>query len=118
MKERQQRATGCALNILLSMLDTCNINTRIALAINGPCTIGPGKIVDLPLIETLRTWKDITEDTMNNKNFKAAKKFYDGIEARLTMKHTLDLWAFGLDQYGLVEMKDMVTKSGGILAMH
>lgn len=55
---------------------------------------------------------------MNNKNFKAAKKFYDGIEARLTMKHTLDLWAFGLDQYGLVEMKDMVTKSGGILAMH
>lgn len=36
------------------------------------------------------------------------------------MKHklTLDIWAYGLDQFGLMEMKSMVNSSGGLLAMH
>jgi hypothetical protein len=33
-------------------------------------------------------------------------------------RHTFDLWAYGLDQFGLMEMKGLVTASGGILAMH
>jgi|JI61114C2RNA_FD_contig_31_1735853_length_1178_multi_6_in_0_out_0_2 protein transport protein SEC23 len=102
----------------MSILDACNICTRIALLISGPCTIGPGQIVGLPLGETMRTFIDINENNNNNRHQKAARKFYDGIEARLSQKHTLDIWAFGLDQYGLVEMKDMAAKSGGIIAMH
>ena len=66
----------------------------------------------------MRTFIDINENNSNNRYLKSARKFYDGIEARLSQKHTLDIWAFGLDQYGLVEMKDMAAKSGGIVAMH
>lgn len=66
----------------------------------------------------MRTFIDINDNNSNNKYYKAARKFYDGIETRLSQKNTLDIWAFGLDQYGLVEMKDMAAKSGGIIAMH
>ena len=59
MEERQQRATGCALNIALSIIEASNINARLALLISGPCTIGPGKIVDIPFKETMRTFMDI-----------------------------------------------------------
>jgi protein transport protein SEC23 len=116
--DRQERATGCALQVALSLIETTPINTRVALLISGPCTIGPGQIVSIPLGETMRTFIDINDNNLNNKHFKSAKKFYDGIEARLSQKHTLDIWAFGLDQYGLIEMKDMAAKSGGIIAMH
>jgi hypothetical protein len=30
----------------------------------------------------------------------------------------MDLWAYGLDQFGLMEMKGLVSGSGGMLAMH
>jgi len=30
----------------------------------------------------------------------------------------MDIWAYGLDQFGLMEMKSMVNNSGGTLAMH
>lgn len=46
---RQQRATGCALNIALTVVDISGVSTRFALLQGGPCTIGPGQVVDLPL---------------------------------------------------------------------
>lgn len=116
--DRQERATGCALQVALSLLESSTICTRIALLISGPCTIGPGQVVGLPLGETMRTFIDMNDNTANNRYQKSARKFYDGIETRLSQKHTLDIWAFGLDQYGLVEMKDMAARSGGIIAMH
>ena len=30
----------------------------------------------------------------------------------------MDMWAYGLDQFGLMEMKSMVNNTGGMLAMH
>ena len=30
----------------------------------------------------------------------------------------MDIWAYGLDQFGLMEMKSIVNNTGGILAMH
>ena len=30
----------------------------------------------------------------------------------------MDLWSYGLDQFGLLEMKSMVNCTGGMLAMH
>jgi len=35
----------------------------------------------------------------------------------VTDKHTFDIWAYGLDQFGLLEMKSLVNSTGGILAM-
>ena len=30
----------------------------------------------------------------------------------------MDIWAYGLDQFGLLEMRELVNQSGGFLAMH
>ena len=30
----------------------------------------------------------------------------------------MDMWSYGLDQFGLMEMKNMINSSGGMLAMH
>lgn len=30
----------------------------------------------------------------------------------------MDMWAYGLDQFGLLEMRELVNQSGGLLAMH
>jgi protein transport protein SEC23 len=29
----------------------------------------------------------------------------------------MDMWAYGLDQFGLLEMREMVNQSGGLMAM-
>ena len=29
----------------------------------------------------------------------------------------MDIWAYGLDQFGLLEMKSLVNSTGGLLAM-
>ena len=30
----------------------------------------------------------------------------------------MDIWSYGLDQFGLLEMKSLVNSTGGLLAMH
>jgi hypothetical protein len=30
----------------------------------------------------------------------------------------MDIWAYGIDQFGLLEMREMVNQSGGLMAMH
>jgi hypothetical protein len=30
----------------------------------------------------------------------------------------MDIWAYGTDQFGLLEMREMVNQSGGLMAMH
>ena len=48
-----------------------------------------------------------------------ATAFYDSLMGVLVKNyHTMDMWAFGLDQFGLLEMKNMVNATGGMLAMH
>jgi hypothetical protein len=29
----------------------------------------------------------------------------------------MDIWAYGLDQFGLMEMKSLINNTGGLLAM-
>lgn len=50
---------------------------------------------------------------------KSSTAFYDGLGEIITkQRHTFDVWAYGLDQFGLMEMKGLVDGSGGMLAMH
>lgn len=60
--ERQLRATGCALNVALAVVETSGINTRFALLQGGPCTMGPGQVASIFLKETIRTFLDIHEN--------------------------------------------------------
>lgn len=62
---------------------------------------------------------DIIEGTENAQYLKGAKRFYDELSnIIITNKCTMDMWAYGLDQFGLIEMREMVNQSGGLLAMH
>ena len=50
---------------------------------------------------------------------KSATTFYDGLtEVLVKNRHTFDIWSYGLDQFGLMEMKNLVHGTGGMLAMH
>lgn len=60
-EQREKRATGSAFQVAISLLNEIGINTRFVATIGGPCTIGPGKVVDLPRKKTIRAFVDIIE---------------------------------------------------------
>ena len=81
--------------------------------------MGVGKVVELPHKYRIRSYADILEGAENTEHMKKATAFYQGLEALVVKnRHTVDLWAYGLDQFGLLEMKSIVNCSGGLLAMH
>jgi protein transport protein SEC23 len=80
--------------------------------------VGPGKVVDLPLKNTIRVYMDILESSENAQFMKSATKFYESLARTIIEnKCTIDMWAYGLDQFGLMEMREMVNQSGGLMAM-
>ena len=57
--QKEQRATGSALQVASGLLYDLGINTRFISLIGGPCTVGVGKVVNLPLKNTIRSYVDI-----------------------------------------------------------
>lgn len=57
--ERERRATGAAFQVSLGLLSDIGINTRFVCTLGGPCTVGIGKVVNLPLKNTIRSYVDI-----------------------------------------------------------
>ena len=101
------------------MIRSVGINTRFVAIIGGPCTVGPGQVVDLPLKKTIRVYMDIIEENENTEFLKKATQFYEELEKVLVNnKCTMDMWAYGLDQFGLLEMRSLCNRTGGVLAMH
>lgn len=85
------------------MICSVGINTRFVGVIGGPCTVGPGQVVDLPLKKTIRVYMDIIEGNENIEFMKQATKFYEDLEKVLiNNKCSMDIWAYGLDQFGLL----------------
>ena len=116
--KRPLRATGSALSIAVSLLEICypNCGARIMTFIGGPCTTGPGMIVDDDLKNTLRSHHDIEKD--NAKHMKKAMKHYMALAQRSAVNgHTIDIFACALDQTGLHEMKYCVNSTGGLMIM-
>ena len=56
---REKRCTGAAFQVAISLLHEIGINTRFIATLGGPCTVGPGKVVDLPHKKTIRSFVDI-----------------------------------------------------------
>lgn len=71
---RPQRATGTAISVALSLLETMFPDTgaRLMVFTGGPCTSGPGMVVDLSLKEPIRSHHDIHKDMA--KYYKKASK--------------------------------------------
>ncbi len=62
------------------MLTDLGINTRIVATLGGPCTVGPGKVVDLPRKKTIRSFIDIIDGNENTEFIKSATTFYESLE--------------------------------------
>jgi protein transport protein SEC23 len=81
-KNRPKRATGVALSLATSLLESSGEGTgaRILLFIGGACTFGPGQIVGTDFMETIRLHNDLR----NNK----AKHYKKAVEVKTLNKNS------------------------------
>ena len=116
--QRSLRATGSALAVAVTLLETCYPNTggRILSLVGGPCTTGPGMVIDEEKKNPIRSWHDIKED--NIPFMRKAIKFYDGLAVRAVKNgHAIDVYSCALDQTGLAEMKSCYSQTNGHVVM-
>ena len=117
---RPQRATGVAVSIAASLLEVAFPNTgaRAMLFVGGPCTIGPGQTVGIPLSEAIRSHNDVEKDSASCKYMKKAIKHYQAVAKRVSAAgHVFDIFACALDQCGFAEMRSLVERTGGYAVM-
>lgn len=87
--------------------------------LGGSCTYGPGKVVNPPFDQNIRSYHDINKETENAQHFKSATKFYQGVTNRsIKYQMTINIFAFTLDQFGLLEMRSLSENTGGYVVMH
>ncbi|DBA68065.1 TPA: hypothetical protein ACH3X2_014085 [Trebouxia sp. C0005] len=115
---RPSRCTGTAIQVAAGMMAGClpagSCAARIMLFAGGPPTVGSGKVVDMELVQPIRSHKDLMKEAA--PHYKKARKFYDGLAAQLVQQgHALDVFACSLDQVGLAEMQTAVEQTGGLL---
>ena len=90
--KRPARATGAAISIALSVLESCvpQSGARVMLFSSGPATIGPGMIVGRELKENIRAHKDLTADSA--KYYRKAAGFYEQLGKRAAShSHIVDI---------------------------
>ena len=115
---RPLRAVGAALSVAINILETTfpNSAARIMLFLGGPCTIGPGLVVDDDLKNTIRTHHDIEKD--NASYMKKATDYYLNLATRASNNgHAIDIFSCALDQTGLHEMKCCTNMTNGLMVM-
>lgn len=114
--KRSLRSTGAALSIAAGLLECTYPNTgaRIMMFLGGPCSQGPGQVVNDDLKQPIRSHHDIHKD--NAKYMKKAIKHYEGLAMRAaTNGHCVDIYSCALDQTGLMEMKQCCNSTGQVL---
>lgn len=115
---RPLRAVGAALSVAINILETTYPNSaaRVMLFLGGPCTIGPGMVVDDDLKNTIRTHHDIDKD--NASYLKKATEYYHQLATRASNNgHAIDIFSCALDQTGLHEMKCCTNMTNGLMVM-
>lgn len=113
--QRPTRSTGVALSIAVSLLEAKfkHSGGRIMLFTGGPCTQGPGQVASRELKEVMRSHSDIAAG-ININYVKSASKFYDALSVRASANgHAIDIFSCALDQMGLLEMRQLVARTGG-----
>ena len=117
-EERKSSCLGLSLNVAVTLLETLHNKepSRIFLFAGSPCNIGMGKIVNLSLKETIRNYLDFQKGNDNTKHFKEAVKFYTNIAERaFKSNQIIDIFSCCLNQTGLLEMKYITEKTGGLM---
>eukprot|EP01027_Heterolobosea_sp_BB2_P019598 GEZU01027552.1.p1 GENE.GEZU01027552.1~~GEZU01027552.1.p1 ORF type:complete len:670 (-),score=209.29 GEZU01027552.1:37-2046(-) len=115
---RSCRCTGAALSAAISLLESTYPNTgaRIMMFLGGPCTVGPGMVVETKLADQIRLHNDLKTNSSSARHFKNAVKYYQGLTQRaVNAGHAIDIFACNLDQVGVLEMKSCTDETGGVL---
>lgn len=130
--KRPERCTGAALSVASALMDGAfkDAAGHILLFIGGPCTVGDGKVVDTLKSEPIRSFHDIRK--RNAKHLQSAQKFYDSIALRAssltdaektgkdkasTSLYSINIFASSYDQPGTYEMRNLTSRTGGVLIM-
>lgn len=109
---RPLRASGAALSIAASILEAANICGRILTFLGGPCSHGPGMVVDDDLENSLRSHRDI--ENGNCRHMEKAKIFYESLATNASQNgHVVDIFACSPYQVGLYEMRSLANYTGG-----
>jgi len=81
--------------------------------------VGPGVVVGPKLEEIIRSYLDLQKDNDNCKYFKKAQKYYQALAQRaIKANQVIDIFAFTLDQFGLLEMRYISEKTGGYIVVN
>ena len=137
--KRAARATGCALSVATSMLHLAipRRGARIMLFTGGPCTSGPGAVVSRLKEDDMRSHQDLAKNA--ESLHKPACEFYSSLahpgtngaagagnakkknsgqtNTQVASYHVVDIFACSLDQIGLLEMKELVEATGGLMVL-
>jgi protein transport protein SEC23 len=62
VNERPLRALSSALNIAVTLAECSPVTPRIITFVGGPCTVGPGKVIDVSFSKMLRTHDEIFKE--------------------------------------------------------
>jgi protein transport protein SEC23 len=116
--ERVQRCTGTALNIAVGLLESSvpKQGSRVMLFIAGPPTVGSGAIVGRSKKENIRSHTDLLKSQA--PLFKPAVEFYKALSDRAIVNSiVVDVFACSLDQVGALELRPLVSRSGGLIVL-
>lgn len=116
--ERVKRCTGPALSVALSLLESSvpRQGSRVMLFIAGPPTVGLGTIVGKSKKESIRSHVDLLKNQAPLN--KPATEFYKGLSDRaISASIVVDVFACSLDQVGTLELRVLVSRSGGLIVL-
>jgi protein transport protein SEC23 len=116
--ERVQRCTGAALSVALGLLEASvpKQGSRLMLFIAGPPTVGQGIIVNRSKKENIRSHLDLLKNQA--PLHKPAAEFYRGLSDRaIANSIVVDVFACALDQVGTLELKPLVSRTGGLVVL-
>jgi protein transport protein SEC23 len=116
--ERVQRCTGTALNIAVGLLESSvpKQGSRVMLFIAGPPTVGSGAIVGRSKKDNIRSHTDLLKNQA--PLFKPAVDFYKSLSDRAIVNSiVVDVFACSLDQVGALELRPLVSRSGGLIVL-
>lgn len=116
--ERVQRCTGTALGVALGLLESAvpRQGSRVMLFVAGPPTIGSGAIVGRPKKESIRSHNDLLKKQAPLS--KPATEVYRALSERaIANSIVVDFFACSLDQIGALEIKVLVSRTGGLIVL-
>lgn len=118
--ERPSRCTGSAIATAVSILSGSlgYRGARLMLFTGGPGTTGPGQVVDASLRCSMRSHDDISKGKDDAKFVEGATEFFTELATTCVSNgHVVDIFACALDQVGLLEMKPLAARTGGLLVL-